>query len=38
VHLGKAGFVGVGGIGVAQGLGFRLLRLMGVRPVLGSAP
>lgn len=38
VHLGKAGFAGVGSIGLAQGLAFRLLRLMGAKPVLGSAP
>ncbi len=38
VHLGKAGFAGVGSIGLAQGLAFRLLRLVGGSPVLGNAP
>jgi len=38
VHLGKAGFAGVGSIGLAQGLMFRLLRLAGAKPALGSAP
>ena len=38
VHLGKAGFAGVGSIGLAQGLMFRLLRLAGAKPALGRAP
>ena len=38
VHLGKAGFASVGSVGLAQGLAFRLLRLVGGSPVLGSAP
>jgi squalene synthase HpnC len=38
VHLSKAGFAGVGSIGIAQGLAFRLLRLVGAKPALGNAP
>jgi squalene synthase HpnC len=38
VHLGKAGFAGVGAVGLAQGLALRLLRLTGNKAVLGSAP
>jgi squalene synthase HpnC len=37
VHLGKAGFVGVGALGMAQGLALRLLRLVGARPAPGEA-
>ncbi len=38
VHLGKAGFARVGALGMAQGLGQRLLRLAGAKPALGNAP
>jgi squalene synthase HpnC len=38
VHLGKAGFARVGALGVAQGLGLRLLRLVGTKPAPGIAP
>ena len=38
VHLGKAGFAGVGALGLTHGLALRLLRLAGAGPVLGNAP
>ncbi len=37
VHLGKAGFAGVGALGMAHGLALRLLRLVGARPASGRA-
>jgi hydroxysqualene synthase len=38
VHLGKAGFAGVGALGLAQGLGLRLLRVVGAKSAPGDAP